>query len=56
MENTWASALKEGKGVSVKIEPVYTAKNVRPDSFNVTYSISGGRPIEILFQNSPGGI
>lgn len=55
MENTWASALKEGKQVSVKIEPVYSGKSVRPDSFNVEYSIGGARPKEIVFKNSPGG-
>lgn len=55
MENTWASALKEGKQVSVKIEPVYSGKSIRPDSFNVEYSIGGARPKEIVFKNSPGG-
>ena len=48
MENTWTSALKEGKQVSVKIEPVYSGKSVRPDSFNVEYSIGGARPKEIV--------
>ncbi|MCI0995141.1 DNA/RNA non-specific endonuclease [Pseudomonas corrugata] len=56
MENAWADALKEGKAVRVKIEPVYSGGNVRPDSFNVEYSIGGGRPKEVLFNNSPGGI
>jgi len=56
MENAWADALKEGKSVRVKIEPVYSGGNVRPDSFNVEYSIGGGRPKEILFNNAPGGI
>lgn len=37
MDNTWAFALKEGKKVSVKIEPVYSGINVRPDRFNVEY-------------------
>ena len=55
MENTWASALKEGKQIGVKIEPVYSGKSVRPDSFNVDYSIGGVRPKEIVFKNSPGG-
>ncbi|HCX7356337.1 TPA: DNA/RNA non-specific endonuclease, partial [Escherichia coli] len=36
MENTWANALKDGKQVNVKIEPVYTGENKRPDSFSVT--------------------
>lgn len=55
MENTWAFALKEGKQVSVKIEPVYSGKSVRPDSFNVEYSIGSARPKEIVLKNSPGG-
>jgi filamentous hemagglutinin len=55
MENEWSSALKEGKSVSVKIEPVYSGGNVRPDRFLVQYSIDGGRPVSIDFKNSPGG-
>ncbi|WP_240000895.1 MULTISPECIES: DNA/RNA non-specific endonuclease [unclassified Photorhabdus] len=55
MENTWASALKEGKQVDVKVEPVYKGNNVRPESFSVTYSIDGGRPIVKDISNIPGG-
>ncbi|WP_211145561.1 DNA/RNA non-specific endonuclease, partial [Pantoea sp. R102] len=55
MENTWASALKEGKQVNVKIDPVYSGTGGRPESFNVIYSINGGRPIEKTFINAPGG-
>jgi filamentous hemagglutinin len=55
MENTWASALKEGKQVSVKIEPMYSGKSARPDSFNVEYSIGSARPKAIVCKNSPGG-
>nr|WP_306110016.1 DNA/RNA non-specific endonuclease [Pseudomonas sp. PICF6] len=55
MENTWASALKEGKSVSVKIEPVYTDAGLRPDRFNVRYSIDGGRPVIVDFKNTPKG-
>ncbi|TNH42436.1 DNA/RNA non-specific endonuclease, partial [Photorhabdus luminescens] len=55
MENTWASALKEGKQVNVKVEPVYKGNNVRPESFSVTYSIDGGRPIVKDISNIPGG-
>ncbi len=56
MENAWASALKEGKSVSVKIEPIYNGSSVRPDRFTVRYSIGGDRPAIIDFKNSPGGI
>lgn len=44
-----------GKQVSVKIEPLYSGASVRPDGFNVEYSIGGARPIEMIFKNSPGG-
>lgn len=56
MENTWANALKDGKQVNVKVEPVYTGDNKRPDSFSVTYSIDGGRPVIKDISNTPGGI
>ncbi|HDL9606203.1 TPA: hemagglutinin repeat-containing protein [Escherichia coli] len=56
MENTWANALKDGKQVNVKIEPVYTGENKRPESFSVTYSIDGGRPVIKDISNTPGGV
>ncbi|ENB6300478.1 hemagglutinin repeat-containing protein, partial [Escherichia coli] len=56
MENTWANALKDGKQVNVKIEPVYTGENKRPDSFSVTHSIDGGRPVIKDISNAPGGV
>ncbi len=55
MENTWAKALSEGKDVKVNIQPSYTGNSVRPDKFKVVYSVDGGRPIEKVFNNSPGG-
>lgn len=55
MENKWVKALKEGKTVKVKIEPLYEGTNLRPDSFNVSYSIDGGRLTEETFKNSSGG-
>ncbi|MDO3564662.1 DNA/RNA non-specific endonuclease, partial [Ralstonia pseudosolanacearum] len=55
MENSWANALKDGQQVKVTIEPIYSGNSVRPGSFNVTYTIDGGRPIRINFKNSPGG-
>ncbi|WP_181949606.1 DNA/RNA non-specific endonuclease, partial [Yersinia aleksiciae] len=55
MENTWANALKDGKQVNVKIEPVYSGDSVRPESFKVRYSIDGGRPTSIDFENAPKG-
>ncbi|WP_239327109.1 DNA/RNA non-specific endonuclease [Snodgrassella gandavensis] len=56
MENTWAKALKDGKNVKVKIEPVYNSNSVRPERFKVSYSIDGSRPIIQDFKNAPGGI
>jgi filamentous hemagglutinin len=55
MENTWANALKDGKQVNVKIEPVYSGDSVRPDSFKVRYSVDGNRPVSLDFENLPGG-
>ena len=55
MENAWAKALKEGKQVNVKIEPVHVGDSVRPDSFKVRYTIDGGRPVNVDFENIPGG-
>ena len=54
MENEWASALKKGDSVSVKIEPNYTGSSVRPDSFTVDYQIGRGRPVQEIFINAPG--
>ncbi|WP_330993516.1 DNA/RNA non-specific endonuclease, partial [Pluralibacter gergoviae] len=56
MENTWGNALKDGKKVEVKIEPVYIGDSKRPDSFSVTYSIDGGRPVIRDISNTPGGV
>ncbi|BCL99560.1 hypothetical protein MAFF211491_40120 (plasmid) [Ralstonia solanacearum] len=56
MENTWANALKDGQQVKVTIEPTYSGVSVRPDGFNISYTIGGGRPVEQFFKNSPGGM
>ncbi|CAQ85451.1 conserved hypothetical protein [Photorhabdus asymbiotica] len=55
MENTWEKALKDGKQVDVKIEPIYSGNNIRPDRLNVQYSINGERPVIVDFKNVPGG-
>ncbi|EPL6457046.1 DNA/RNA non-specific endonuclease [Providencia rettgeri] len=55
MENSWADALKNGKQVNVKIEPVYSGQSGRPSSFNVTYKIGNERPVERTFINDSGG-
>lgn len=56
MENAWTSALKDGKQVNVKIEPFYIGNSKRPDSFSVTYSINGTRPVIKDISNTPGGV
>lgn len=55
MENDWAKALKDGKEINVKIEPIYKGNSLSPESFNVTYSIDGGRPVFRDITNTPGG-
>lgn len=55
MENAWTKALKNGKPVNVKIEPIYSGSSMRPDRFNVIYSIDGSRPVIVDFKNAPGG-
>ncbi|XSB70370.1 DNA/RNA non-specific endonuclease [Xanthomonas translucens pv. undulosa] len=55
MENSWSSALKEGKSVKVKIEPIYSGQG-RPDKFNVTYQLGSDPPVYEIFKNSPGGL
>ncbi|WWW14540.1 hypothetical protein Spiro2_001426 [Spirobacillus cienkowskii] len=55
MEKLWADAIKDGKKVELKIEPVYLEKGVRPDKFKIEYKIGDGKSIERTFDNVPGG-
>ncbi|WP_231570559.1 hemagglutinin repeat-containing protein [Aeromonas dhakensis] len=55
MENVWAKALNEGQSVKIDIRPSYISDGTRPDKFKVVYSMGGGRPIEKVFNNAPGG-
>ncbi len=55
MENSWSEALSQGKEVSVQIKPHYDGTSLRPDSFEVRYTIGGGRPQYETFLNRPGG-
>lgn len=55
MENEWAKALDANKKVEVKISPIYDGFGPRPKSFEVKYKIDGQRPVEITFDNVPGG-
>ena len=55
MEQDWASTLKEGKEVKVKIEPVYEGDNLRPISFEIEYTIEGMKTKFIEILNQTGG-
>ncbi|MBC1802894.1 DNA/RNA non-specific endonuclease [Listeria booriae] len=57
MEQEWARALKETppKKVTVKIEPSYSGKSLRPDLFLVEYQIEGKFPVIIEIANKAGG-
>ncbi|WP_322536450.1 T7SS effector LXG polymorphic toxin [Bacillus altitudinis] len=57
METEWANALKEvpPKKVSVNIDPNYSNKSMRPDSFMVEYEIEGQFPVIREIANKPGG-
>ena len=55
LENTFAEALKDGKKVDVKIDVVHSTDSLRPDQFVVKYQIDGGRPVNVEFDNLPGG-
>lgn len=41
LENQWAKALEEGKDVSVSVKLNYVGDSLRPDSFDVRYTIDG---------------
>ena len=41
LENQWAKALEEGKDVSVNVKLNYVGDSLRPDSFDVRYTIDG---------------
>ena len=41
LENQWAKALEAGKDVSVNVKVNYVGDSLRPDSFEVGYSIDG---------------
>jgi len=41
MENVWHKALWEGKDVEVNVLPHFYGNSLRPDRFDVIYSIDG---------------
>ena len=48
-------ALRKGKTVKVKIEPVYQGTDIRPTKFSVSYSIDNGRFMHTEILNQAGG-
>ena len=50
-ENQLAEEVKNGKSVSVKIEPIYEGDSHRPSDIGVTYNINGKEDVRI-FPNS----
>ena len=54
-ESRWANALRNGKTVKVKIEPVYQGTDIRPNRFSISYSIDNGRFMYTEFLNQVGG-
>lgn len=54
MENTLADAIKDGKTVNLKIEPVYEGESGRPSEFRISYSIDGEKTVTV-FKNGKEG-
>ena len=52
LENKWASAVKNGDKVFVKVDMSYPGKSMRPDSIRVNYSINGEK-FKTTFSNKP---
>ena len=48
-------ALRNGKTVKVKIEPVYQGTDIRPIKFKISYSIDNGRFMQTKLLNQAGG-
>ncbi|WP_342352547.1 DNA/RNA non-specific endonuclease [Frischella perrara] len=51
LENRWAKALRKGKTVKVKIEPLYEGTDIRPNRFRVSYSIDNKGSSHLEFYN-----
>jgi hypothetical protein len=53
-ENDLAKEVKDGKEVTVKVEPIYEGESRRPDVIVVTYSIDGEESVRIFPNNKEG--
>ena len=51
LENKWAKALRKGKTVKVKIEPIYKDTDLRPNRFRVSYYVDNKDFSYIEFYN-----
>ena len=51
LENRWAKALRKGKTVKVKIEPLYESTDIRPTRFRVSYYVDNKDFSYIEFYN-----
>lgn len=54
LEISWSSALKNGSEVKVNVSPIYSGNSLRPDVFNIDYSIDGLK-FQDVFKNVYGG-
>ena len=52
LENTLASAIKDGANVTLRVEPVYEKDSTRPSEIKVTYSINGEREVTVFKNES----
>lgn len=50
LENTLASAVKDGADVRVKVEPIYEGESTRPTAIKYAYSIDGDKDV-VVFKN-----
>lgn len=48
VENTLATAVKDGADVKLRVEPMYENDSTRPSKFKVSYSIDGDRDVEVF--------
>ncbi|SIO95900.1 hemagglutinin repeat-containing protein [Vibrio spartinae] len=55
LETQWRNILGKGGSVKVKVEPIYSGKSKRPDTFKVRYSANSGKTITRILQNTPTG-
>ncbi|ASA57902.1 hypothetical protein BSQ33_19570 [Vibrio gazogenes] len=55
LETQWRNILGKGGSVKVKVEPIYSGKRKRPDTFKVRYSANSGKTITRILQNTPTG-